>query len=206
MQILHKFVPSTSREKTLVLLFSVASSIVTATLMTQEWFSGYRKASKPAQAESPPLVLGDPIYFDSIGKSSQQEPEVEPPAIVTGGRSPSEYDVSMDYGLQHQSVSSLSQVGTSRKDIAIFGTCNSGDLGKIENGAWYWHDMGHAYLPGKGWVYGGSYVTSNERINKSDYGKGIGYLMTTTYRLKRTNGTWVNKIYLPMTIVDSVCQ
>ncbi len=96
-----------------------------------------------------------------------------------------------------------SQAAAEDMDHNIFGTCQSEDVGKIENSSWYWFEMGR---DGRGWVYGGSYVTSNERINKSDYGKGSGYLKTTAYRLKRNDGTWVNKLYLPLTSYDSVCQ
>ena len=96
-----------------------------------------------------------------------------------------------------------SQVVASENGIRIFGTCASEDVGKIENGGWYWYEMGRG---GRGWVYGGSYITSNERINKSDYGKGSGYIKTTAYRLKRNDGTWVNKLYLPLTSMESVCK
>mgnify|MGYP007063709900 CR=1 FL=1 len=100
-----------------------------------------------------------------------------------------------------------SQVVASESGANIFGTCASEDVGKIENGGWYWYEMGNAREEGSGgWVYGGSYVTSNERINKSDYGKGSGYIKTTAYRLKKNDGTWVNKLYLPMTSSDSVCK
>jgi len=95
------------------------------------------------------------------------------------------------------------QVVASESGANIFGTCASEDVGKIENGGWYWYEMGRG---GRGWVYGGSYVTSNERINKSDYGKGSGYIKTTAYRLKRNDGTWVNKLYLPLTSMESVCN
>ena len=92
----------------------------------------------------------------------------------------------------------------------VFTTCGrfyAEDVGRIENGGWYWYDMGNAREEGSGgWVYGGSYVTSNERINKSDYGKGSGYLKTTAYRLKRNDGTWLKKLVFPLTSYDSVCQ
>ena len=105
MQRLHRFIPQTQREKSLVVLFSVVSSVVTSVLMTQEWFSGYTKASKSVQADSPSLVLGDPIVLkDSNKKSPQREPGIGAPGIVTGGRSPSEYAVTRGFS-QPQSVS-----------------------------------------------------------------------------------------------------
>ena len=87
----------------------------------------------------------------------------------------------------------------------IFGTCFSDDVLWIKNNGWYWYDSDVRVRGGK-LVYGGSYITSNERINKSDYGKSSGYIKTTAYRLKRSDGTWVNKLYLPVTSVDSVCK
>jgi hypothetical protein len=103
MQRLHKFIPQTQREKSLVLVFSVASSVVTSVLMTQEWFSGYTKVSKSSQAESPALVLGEPI------QKSEQAPGTIPGGIVTGGRSPSEYAVTRGFSAP-QSVSLLANI------------------------------------------------------------------------------------------------
>ena len=105
MQKLHKFFPKTQREKSLVLLFSVASSVVTSALMTQEWFMGYNKASKSVQADSPPIVLGDPIVLKdpaqesplTVEKSTEQETGLIPGGIITGGRSPSEYAVTREF-------------------------------------------------------------------------------------------------------------
>ena len=85
-----------------------------------------------------------------------------------------------------------------------FGTCFSEDGARIANGNWYWFEMGRA--PYGGWRYGGSYVTSTRRIDKSDYNSnGKGYLTVTGKKLKNTDGTWVEGFYLPITMLDAIC-
>jgi len=59
---------------------------------------------------------------------------------------------------------------------------------------------------GRGWVIGGSYETSNQRIYFTDYGGNRGYLTTTVYILKNKDGTWVEKPYLPSSIIKTVCE
>lgn len=91
---------------------------------------------------------------------------------------------------------------TASSGANIFGRCESEDVGRIANGSWYWFEMGRG---ARGWVHGGSYVTSIETINKSDYGRQSGYLRTTAYRLKRSDGTWVEKLYLPLSAASQIC-
>ncbi len=84
-----------------------------------------------------------------------------------------------------------------------FGNCFGEDGARIANGSWYWYEMGRS---SRGWVYGGSYVTSTRRINKSDYdSQGRGYLTVTGKKLKNTDGTWANNFYLPLNLSDTVC-
>ena len=88
-------------------------------------------------------------------------------------------------------------------EFKIFGTCNSDDVGKIIGNSWYWYEMGRG---GRGWVIGGSYKTSNQRIYFTDYGRNRGYLTTTVYILEKEDGTMVEKPYLPASITKTVCE
>ncbi len=84
---------------------------------------------------------------------------------------------------------------------------NGGGI-KIANGSWYRYETGY-HVP-RGWVYGGSYVTSTRRINKSDYGaQGRGYLTVTGKKLKNTDGTWVEHLAVPYNqgyTADALCN
>jgi len=102
-----------------------------------------------------------------------------------------------------------------REAPTLFSRCASEEVVNLYKKGWYWYEsMGvcrgatchtKEWRDGNGWRYGGSYVKSTERINKSDYGHGSGYIKITGYRLKGKDGTWINKLFIPLTSRDSVC-
>ena len=95
------------------------------------------------------------------------------------------------------------QADAASMGVTHFAYCASHGGVKIANGSWYRFEMGRT----GGWVYGGSYVTSTRRINKSDHdSQGRGYLTIKGKKLKNTDGTWVDNFYLPLNQYDTVCN
>ena len=96
---------------------------------------------------------------------------------------------------------------TARADLSMnaFGTCRSEDGVHIGSKSYFYYENLGRDNPGR-WIEGGSYVTSTEKINKQSYGGPPGYLTTTAYRLKRNDGVWVEKLYLPLKVANLVCN
>jgi len=85
-----------------------------------------------------------------------------------------------------------------------FGTCFSDDtLMQAEGSWWYVEPRGRE----SSIKYGGSYITRSEQISTRQYRsrKPETYYNVTGMRIKTADGTWVDKLFLPVEYFDEIC-
>ena len=87
--------------------------------------------------------------------------------------------------------------------VTHFGTCFSEDAIMQADGAWWYYEMGR----GGGARYGGSFVTASRIISASQYGsrKGDVSYDLTGLRIRKADGSWFERFYLPIEYFDEIC-